>query len=203
MIPHWLWLCNHKMYSTAGFEKKSQIKSCNTLLKPKRHQLRCHGFVVRTLLLRMNKNVVDFRVMRRLCHRLWNLQAKLTKREPHSWDPQRTTWSRLVTFDFNSVYASFVMHADRDDTCTLNSMEGMVIRVLVFVWLNRAQLRLLQQRLVSSLCWLVLCKDFFQYLASWYLCLILVSCSYNSDIWLDYPKLMALVHFRTGCPKFN
>ena len=31
-------------------------------------------------------------------------QAKLTKREPHSWDPrQRTTWSRLVTSDFNSV----------------------------------------------------------------------------------------------------
>ena len=30
---------------------------------------------------------------------------KLTKREPHSWDPrQRTTWSRLVTSDFNSVY---------------------------------------------------------------------------------------------------
>ena len=29
---------------------------------------------------------------------------KLTKREPHSWDPQRTTWSRLVTSDFNSVF---------------------------------------------------------------------------------------------------
>ena len=29
---------------------------------------------------------------------------KLTKREPHSWDPrQRTTWSGLVTSDFNSV----------------------------------------------------------------------------------------------------
>ena len=25
--------------------------------------------------------------------------------EPHSWDPrQRTTWSGLVTFDFNSVF---------------------------------------------------------------------------------------------------
>ena len=47
---------------------------------------------------------IDFRVMRTLCDRLWNLQAKLTKREPHSWDPrQRTTWSGLVTFDFNSV----------------------------------------------------------------------------------------------------
>ena len=43
--------------------------------------------------------------MRTLCDRLWNLQAKLTLREPHSWDPrQRTTWSRVVTFDFNSVY---------------------------------------------------------------------------------------------------
>ena len=29
---------------------------------------------------------------------------KLTLREPHSWDPrQRTTWSRVVTSDFNSV----------------------------------------------------------------------------------------------------
>ena len=42
--------------------------------------------------------------MRTLCDRLWNLQAKLTLREPHSWDPrQRTTWSRVVTSDFNSV----------------------------------------------------------------------------------------------------
>ena len=32
------------------------------------------------------------------------LTRKLTKREPHSWDLwQRTTWSRLVTSDFNSV----------------------------------------------------------------------------------------------------
>ena len=45
--------------------------------------------------------------MRKLCHRLWNWQAKLTKREPHSWDPrQRTTWSGLVTSDFNSVLGS-------------------------------------------------------------------------------------------------
>ena len=79
-----------------------------TLLKPKRHYLRCHDFVVHTLLLRMNNNVVDFRVMRRLCHRQWNWQAKLTKREPHSWDPrQQTTWSRLVTSDFNSVYSGW------------------------------------------------------------------------------------------------
>ena len=57
-------------------------------------------------ILRMNNNVVDFRVMRNLCHRLWNLQAKLTKREPHFWDPrQRTTWSGHVTSDFNSVLA--------------------------------------------------------------------------------------------------
>ena len=46
----------------------------NTLLKPKRHSLRCHGFVVHALLLRMNYNVVDFRIMRRLCHREWNDQ---------------------------------------------------------------------------------------------------------------------------------
>ena len=32
------------------------------------------------------------------------LTRKLTKREPHSWDPwQQTTWSRRVTSDFNSV----------------------------------------------------------------------------------------------------
>ena len=42
--------------------------------------------------------------MRRLCHLEWNWQAKLTKCEPHSWDPrQRTTWSRRMTSDFNSV----------------------------------------------------------------------------------------------------
>ena len=46
-----------------------------TLLKPKRHELRCHGFVVHVLLLRMHTNVVDFRVMRRLCHREWNWQS--------------------------------------------------------------------------------------------------------------------------------
>ena len=45
-----------------------------------------------------------FQSMRTLCDRLWNLQAKFTLREPHSWDPrQRTTWSRVVTSDFNSV----------------------------------------------------------------------------------------------------
>ena len=48
--------------------------SSYTLLKPKRHSLCCHGFVVHALLLRMHTNVVDFRVMRRLCHREWNWQ---------------------------------------------------------------------------------------------------------------------------------
>ena len=75
-----------------------------TLLKPKRHSLRCHGFVVHALLLRMHTNVVDFRVMRRLPSRM-----KLTMNwrcvNQHSWDPwQRTTWSRRVTSDFNSVF---------------------------------------------------------------------------------------------------
>ena len=45
------------------------------LLKPKRHSLRCHGFVVHALLLGMHTNVVEFRVMRRLCHREWNWQG--------------------------------------------------------------------------------------------------------------------------------
>ena len=58
LLPiHSIWLCHS-----------------NTLLKPKRHSLRCHGFVVHALLLRMHTNVVDFRVMRRLCHREWNWQ---------------------------------------------------------------------------------------------------------------------------------
>ena len=35
------------------------LLSHNTLLKPKRHSLRCHGFVIHALLLRMNNNVVD------------------------------------------------------------------------------------------------------------------------------------------------
>ena len=36
---------------------------------------------------------------------IWNLQAKFTLREPHSWDPRQwTTWSRVVTSDFNSVF---------------------------------------------------------------------------------------------------
>ena len=34
-----------------------------TLLKPKRHSLRCHDFMVHALLLRMCNNVVEFRVL--------------------------------------------------------------------------------------------------------------------------------------------
>ena len=49
-----------------------QHLSLNTLLKPKRHSLRCHGFMVHALLLRMHTNVVYFRVMRRLYRREWN-----------------------------------------------------------------------------------------------------------------------------------
>ena len=39
----------------------------NTLLKFKRHSLRCHDFLVHAYLPRMCTNVVDFRVLRRLC----------------------------------------------------------------------------------------------------------------------------------------
>ena len=40
------------------------------------------------------------------CHRQWNLQAKFTLREPHSWDPrQRPPTDHVVTFDFNTVFA--------------------------------------------------------------------------------------------------
>ena len=62
-------------YMTDLWPKKQKNYVPNTLLKPKRHSLRCHGFVVHALLLRMNNNVVDFRVMRRLCHREWNWQG--------------------------------------------------------------------------------------------------------------------------------
>ena len=83
--------------------------SVNTMLKPKRHSLRCHGFVVHALLLRMHTNVVDFRVMRRLCHREWNWLWNWRCVNQHSWDPwQRTTWSRRVTSDFNSVLEQWV-----------------------------------------------------------------------------------------------
>ena len=48
----------------------------------------------------MHTNVVDFRVMRRLCRREWNWQSV----NQHSWDPRQwTMWSRRVTCDFNSV----------------------------------------------------------------------------------------------------
>ena len=76
-----------------------------TLLKSKRHSLRCHDFLVHAYLLRMCTNVVDFRVMRRLCHREWNWQRNWQSVNQHSWDPwQWTMWSRRVTSDFNSVY---------------------------------------------------------------------------------------------------
>ena len=76
----------------------------NTLLKPKRHLLRCHGFVVHALLLRMHANVVYFRVMRKLCRREWNWLWNWRCVNQHSWDPwQWTTWSRRVTCNFNSV----------------------------------------------------------------------------------------------------
>ena len=78
--------------------------NANTLLKPKRHSLRCHGFMVHALLLHMHTNVVDFTVMRRLCRREWNWQWNWQSVNQHSWDPwQRTTWSWRVTSDFNSV----------------------------------------------------------------------------------------------------
>ena len=99
--PLWMELCQNMWYD-------DRI-TLHTLLKPKRHSLRCHDFVVHALLLRMHTHVVDFRVMRRLCHRewiwLWNWQSV----NQHSWDPwQRTTWSRRVTSDINSVLTLYI-----------------------------------------------------------------------------------------------
>ena len=55
----------------------------------------------------MCTNVVYFRVVRRLCRREWNWLWNWRCVNQHSWDPwQRTTWSRRVTSDFNSVFQS-------------------------------------------------------------------------------------------------
>ena len=63
------------------------------------------SWFTRTYCMRMCTNVVDFRVMRRLCRREWNRQRNWQSVNQHSWDPwQWTTWSRRVTSDFNSVY---------------------------------------------------------------------------------------------------
>ena len=62
------------------------------------------SWFTRYTILRMHLNVVDFRVMRRLCHREWNWLWNWRCVNQHSWDPwQRTTWSRRVTSDFNIV----------------------------------------------------------------------------------------------------
>ena len=62
-----------------------------TLLKPKRHSLRCDSFMVHALLLRMRTNVVYFRVMRRLCRREWNWLWNRLCVNQHSWDPWQRT----------------------------------------------------------------------------------------------------------------
>ena len=75
-----------------------------TLLKPKRHSLRCHGFMVHALLLRMHTNVVCFQSYAKTVPSRMKLTMKLTLREPASMTTH--TWSRRVTSDFNSVYAT-------------------------------------------------------------------------------------------------
>ena len=67
--------------------------------------------------------------MQTLCDRLWNLQAKLTLREPHSWDPrQQTTWSPVVTSDFNSVLLPEQMsghHSTKQKKFQCNAMDTL------------------------------------------------------------------------------
>ena len=70
---------------------------CRTIwictVKVQRSLVHFHSFVVHTFLPLIHRKVVDFRVMRTE-YSPWNWQAKLTKCEPHSWDPrQRTTWA--------------------------------------------------------------------------------------------------------------
>ena len=36
VIPHLLWLCNYGIYSTAGYEWRSEMKSCNSFVLPSR-----------------------------------------------------------------------------------------------------------------------------------------------------------------------
>ena len=71
----------------------------NTLLKPKRHSLRCHGFMVHALLLRMHTNVVYFRVMRRLCRREWNWPWNWRCVNLHPWQRTRDhgVWRLTLT----------------------------------------------------------------------------------------------------------
>ena len=75
--------------SWGGFEKK--YGHCNTLLKPKHHSLRCHGFMVHAFLLRMHTNVVYFRCYAKTVPS----RMKLTMCEPTSMTTD--TWSRRVT----------------------------------------------------------------------------------------------------------
>ena len=76
------------------------IYTChNTLLKPKRHSLRCHDFMVHALLLRMCTNVVYFRVMRRLCRREWNWLWNWLCVNLHQWQRTRDhgVWRLTLT----------------------------------------------------------------------------------------------------------
>ena len=122
-----------------------------TLLKPKRHLLRCHGFVVHALLLRMHTNVVDFRVMRRLCRREWNWQSV----NQHSWDPrQRTTWSRRVTSDFNSVlhtmYKSMIWNFKSQNLVYMCSHFTVCVPLLKGLHNGRTMLSYIQEHIVYS-----------------------------------------------------
>ena len=76
--------------------------SDNTLLKPKRHSLCCHGFMVHAFLLRMHTNVVYFRVMRRLCRREWNWRCV----NLHPWQRTRDhgVWRLTLTaYSFREI----------------------------------------------------------------------------------------------------
>ena len=104
-----LYICNshvhYDIYACWSSNQHERVpgRYLNTLLKPKRHLLRCHDVMAHALLLRMCTNVVYFRVMRRLCRREWNWLWNWRCVNQHSWDPwQRTTWSRRVTSDLTA-----------------------------------------------------------------------------------------------------
>ena len=92
----------HSLRITLKYTTLVRMRS-NTLLKPKRHSLRCHGFMVHALLLRMHTNVVYFRVMRRLCRLEWNWLWNWLCVNLHPWQRTRdhVVW-RLTLIAYNA-----------------------------------------------------------------------------------------------------
>ena len=119
--------------------------SLYTLLKPKRHSLRCHDFMVHALLLRMRTNVVYFRVMRRLCRREWNWLWNWQCVNLHPWqrtrDRDHGVWRLTLTSDFNSVLTRPVLGKLINVLRRCCDVYGPIIQVLLTVsWSGQGQI---------------------------------------------------------------